>query len=186
MSLPFPLAGATLIVGPSGAGKTRLTHRALAAWVAAEGPEDVVVLEFAPEFERNGRVLGGRLDRFGPLPEGIHLGRIEAHAPRAQGGTEAEAVSLARENAERAAGLFDALPASPRAVFVNDATIPFQHDRGDVDALTGYADRAACAVVNAFESDELGTNDPVSYQERRALARLHGWADRTVELGADA
>jgi len=182
MSDPVPLAGSTLVTGPSNAGKTRLTHRALAAWVDREGVDGVVVFEFAPELERDGEVLGGRLDRFGPLPEDAWVGVVDAHAPRAGGETTAESVALARANAERAATVLAAAPDDPRAVFVNDATIPFQHDRGDVASLTGYCDRADCAVLNAFESDELGTDDPVSRRERAALSRLHAWADRSVEL----
>jgi hypothetical protein len=38
------------------------------------------------------------------------------------------------------------------------------------------------AVVNAFESDELGTDDAVSRQERLALDALVAGADRIVRL----
>jgi hypothetical protein len=38
-------------------------------------------------------------------------------------------------------------------------------------------------VLNAFESDELGTDDPVSRREREVLATLRAWADRVVRLG---
>ena len=182
---PFPLAGSTLITGPSNVGKTRLTHRALQAWVEREGTDGVVVLEFAPELERDGRILGGRLDRFGPLPEGAWLGVLDAHAPRAQGETEDASVELARQNAERAGRILAAAPVDPRAVFVNDATIALQHESCDVDRLTGYCDPADCAVLNAFESEELGTDDPVSRREREALAALHDWSDRSIELTAE-
>jgi len=186
MNSPVPLDGATLITGPSNVGKTRLTHRALAAWAERESAEGAVVLEFAPELERDGRVLGGRLDRFGPLPDGAWVGAVDARAPRAEGETETGSLELARENVERAARVLAAAPDDPRAVFVNDATIPLQHDRGDVgvgvESLTAYCDRADCAVLNAFESDELGVDDPVSSRERAALSRLHAWADRSIEL----
>jgi glucose/arabinose dehydrogenase len=92
------------------------------------------------------------------------------------------ALALARENAERAARILAAAPDDPGAVFVNDATIALQHEAGDVGRLTAYCDRADCAVLNAFESDELGTDDPVSRREREALAALHDWADRSVAL----
>lgn len=98
--LPFPLTGSTLIVGPSQAGKTRLTARALEAWVDRHGTYDVVVLEFAPELERNGRTLGGRLDRFTTIPDGVWHGVLDAHAPRAEGANEAEAVALAKDTNE--------------------------------------------------------------------------------------
>lgn len=181
--LPFPLEGRTLIVGPSGAGKTRLTARALEAWIDREDPEGVVVLEFAPEFERDGRVLGGRLDRFTTVSPGAWVGVLDAHAPRAEseGEDELTAVELARDNAERAERILDAAPA-PRAIFVNDVTIPLQSAVVEAERLTAYCDRAECAVVNAFESNQLGTDDPVSRRERDALATLRKWADRTVAL----
>jgi GTPase SAR1 family protein len=180
--LPFPLDGNTLIVGPSGVGKTRLTARALEAWIDRGGPEGVVVLEFAPEVERDGRILGGRLDRFTTVPPEAWVGVLEAHAPRAESErADRTAVELAHDNAERAERLLEGAP-DPRAVFVNDATIPLQSDVVAADRLTSYCDRAECAVLNAFESDELGTDDPVSRRERDALAALRSWADRTVAL----
>ncbi|MFB6184329.1 MAG: hypothetical protein ABEI96_07220 [Haloarculaceae archaeon] len=181
VDLPFPLSGSTLIVGPSQVGKTRLTARALDAWIAREGPGGVVVFEFAPVVERDGRVLGGRLDRFTTIPDGTWHGVLDAHAPRADGTDDAETVALARDNAERAGRILDAAP-EPNAVFVNDATIPFQHETLDPGRLTAYCDRARCAVLNALESDELGTSDPVSRRERDVLATVRAWADRTVEL----
>lgn len=180
--LTFPLSGTTLIVGPSNVGKTRLTARALREWVDSRGSDGVVVLEFGPEIERDGRVLGGRLSRFGPLPDGVWVGELDARAPRAEGATVAESVRLAAENATGAREVMDGAPRRPRAVFVNDATIPFQHERGDFDSLLDYCDRAEVAVLNAFESDELGTDDPVSRRERAVLAALRAWVDRVVRL----
>lgn len=195
-----PPVGTTLLVGPSNVGKTTRTARALEAWVAAHGVSGVVVLEFGPELEREGRVLGGRLGRFTDLfadaepvdvegrttvrrsADGLWYGVLDAHAPRAEGATAAEAVALARENARGAARLLDRAPPTPRAVFVNDATIALQHPTGDPTRLRSYCARADVAVVNAFESDELGTDDRVSRQERRALDALASGADRIVRL----
>lgn len=180
--LPFPLSGTTLVTGPSNVGKTRLTARAIDAWVERRGVDGVVVLDFGPEIEREGRVLGGRLSRFGALPDGVWQGILDAHAPRAEGANVEESVRLAEDNAVRARRLIEAAPTDPHAVFVNDATIPFQHERGVPGGLTEYCDRAETAVLNAFESDELGTDDPVSLRERAALSAFREWADRVVRL----
>ncbi|WP_255150230.1 hypothetical protein [Halorarius halobius] len=177
-----PKSGTTLVVGPSNAGKTRYTADALDEWVAANGAEGVVVLEFAPELERDGRLLGGRLTRFTTVPDAAFHGVVEAHAPRAESETAEGAVELARENARNAERVLEAAPAEPRAVFVNDATIPLQADASRTERLTDYCDRATVAVLNAFESEELGTGDAVSRNERAALKRLRAWADRVVEL----
>ena len=48
-----------------------------------------------------------------------------------------------------------------------------------LDACTG----ADLAVVNAFESDELGTEDAVSRNEGTALDGLGNWADERHRLG---
>ncbi|MFC4406477.1 hypothetical protein [Haloarchaeobius iranensis] len=179
---PLPVdSGRHLVVGPSNSGKTRTTAATLARWVADRGPDGVVVLDFAPEVERDGRLLGGRLDRFYRPPDGCWVGVLDAHAPRTDGRDGDEALTLARSNAERARTLLDAAP-SPRAVFVNDATIPAQA-AGDpapvLDACTG----ADLAVVNAFESEELGTGDAVSRNERAALDVLGDWAEERHRLG---
>ncbi|AZH26879.1 hypothetical protein [Haloplanus aerogenes] len=181
-TLPVPLAGTTLIVGPSNTGKTRLTARALTAWLDREGAEGVVVFEFAPEVERDGRILGGRLDRFVAPPAGVWRGVLDAHAPRATADTDDEAVTLAADNARRAADIFDAAPADPRAVFVNDATIPFQTPDADPARLLDYCAGAEVAVLNALEADAIVTDDPVSRAERAALDTFRERVDRVVRL----
>lgn len=180
-ALPFPLAGATLVTGASNTGKTRLTARALEAWVAERGTDGVVVLDFAPELERDDRLIGGHLERFLDIPEGTWAGVLEAHAPRSAGETEAETLALARENARRSTRLLAAAPAEPTAVFVNDATIPFQSGL-DPARLTDYCSGAEAVVCNALEADSIGGDDPISRAEDEALAALHRWADRVVEL----
>jgi hypothetical protein len=181
-SLPFSLVGTTLLTGPSNTGKTRLTARAIETWVTDCGPAGVAVLDFAPEIERDGRLLGGRLSRFTTVPSGAWYGVLKAHAPRAEGESDATVHELAATNSENAVRLLDAAPADPTVVFVNDATIPFQSGDLAPCRLTEYCDRAEVAVLNAFESDELGTNHSVSRHERDALDVLKGWVNRIVGL----
>lgn len=170
------LEGRVLLTGPSNVGKTRLTAHTLERWVDARGAEGVVILEFAPEVERDGVLLGGRLSRFADLPEAAWVGVLDARAPRSEGETAAEAERLARENAERAMALIEAAPAM-EAAFVNDVTIPFQHGAGDVEALLSACAGATLVVMNAFSGEELGVDDPISRREREARARLAEWAD---------
>jgi hypothetical protein len=178
--MPEVPVGRTLLTGPSDAGKTRRTAALLDAWVAENGVEGVVVLDFAPELRRDGRILGGRLDRFTTVPDAAWHGVLDAHAPRAEGDHEADSLGLARDNADRADAVLAAAPA-PAAVFVNDATIPFQHPGADPTRLTDYC-ADAVAVLNAFDSDELGTDDAVSRAERDALAHFAAWADERRRL----
>ncbi|WP_254271940.1 hypothetical protein [Haloarcula marina] len=180
MTVP-PLDGATLVVGPSNTGKTRLTAAALDAWVERHGPDGCVVLDFAPTVERDGVVLGGPLTQFTTVPDAAYHVVVDAHAPRSEGETDAEALELAEANASAAFDALDSAPADPAAVFVNDATIALQAAPEKTERLTAYCDRADAAVVNAFESDELGADNPVSANERAALDRLRAWADRVLE-----
>lgn len=180
--LPFPLSGSTLITGPSGAGKTKLTYTAIAAWLNEHPPETAVIFDFAPEVERDNRILGGRLSRFGPLPDAAWKGIMDAHAPRAEGSSITESTQLAKTNARNATRLIESAPPHPEAVFVNDTTIPFQHEQSTINRFTAYCDRAECAVLNAFDSTELGRDDPVSTREQHALDVLRSWADRTITL----
>jgi hypothetical protein len=151
-------------------------------WMADCGPTGIAVLDFAPEVERDGRLLGGRLSRFRTVPRGAWYGILKAHAPRTEGESDATIHELATTNSENAVRRLDAAPPEPTAVFVNDATIPFQSGELAPRRLTDYCDRAEVAVLNAFESDELGTDDPVSRHERGALDVLQTWVSQTVEL----
>lgn len=174
--------GSTLIVGPSGVGKTRLTARALQNWIDENGTDGVIVLEFGPSIEHDGRLVGGRLEQFVDIPDDVFYGVLDAHAPRLEGETAAETHDLAEINAENARRLLSALPPDPVVVFGNDVTIPFQHDSAAVSRLTNYCDRATCAVVNAYEGDALNRGDRVSARERDVLADLRHWAGHVVSL----
>ncbi|MFC7325953.1 hypothetical protein ACFQMF_15405 [Halorubrum rutilum] len=177
-----PLTGRTLIVGPSGIGKTSLTARTLANWLEDGRTQEAVVFEFGPELDRSDRVVGRRLCRFVEIPDEVWIDPVEANAPRSQGSETLDALKLARENAERANRRFDNAPPDPDAVFVNDVTIAFQHEVGDLDALMRYCSQADCVVINAYEGDEFGSDDPVSQREQTVLRRLRSWTDRTIEL----
>jgi len=181
----LPTRGRILITGPANAGKTYQTARAIENWVDRHGADGVVVLDFAPELERDGAVLGGRLERETDLPPEAWTGVLEAHAPRSQGETLEESRELARENARRATQLFSRMPSAPKAVFVNDATIPFQHETGTLETLCARCESADLVVVNAFESDELGTDDPISLRERKVLEQLNRWAERRIGLDGE-
>ncbi len=181
----LPTSGRILITGPSNSGKTYLTARAIEDWVDQHGTDGVAILDFAPELERDGAVLGGRLEREIALPSGAWVGVLEAHAPRSEGKTLEAARELARENARRATQLLEEMPRNPRAVFVNDATIPFQHEAGTLETLCARCESAELVVVNAFESDELGTDDPISKRERAVLEQLDRWAERRIRLDGE-
>lgn len=171
----------TLIVGPSSVGKTQLTASALEDYLGREGADGVVVLEFAPEVERDGSLLGGRLERFTSIPDTVWTGVLEAHAPRSDADSAPEALALATDNAERARSLLETAP-RPRAVFCNDVTIPLQGELGLLEALVRYCEPADCVVLNGLDSDELGMETTIGRREQTALSSLREWADHTLTL----
>lgn len=182
MGETFERPGSTLILGPSNVGKTRATASALKDWTAVHGGRGVVVLDFAPEVRRgDGTLLGGRLTRFTTFPDDAWCGILEAHAPRASAATHQEALEYARTNGANATVLFDATP-RPTALFVNDATIPFQHPAYHPAPLLNLLEDATCAVLNAFESTELGQDDPISRTERKTRQQLCAVVDRVRRL----
>lgn len=180
--LPFPLEGSTLIVGPSGVGKTRLTARALSTWLDQHGPAGVVILDFGPEVEHQGKILGGRLDRFVDIPDSVWYAHLESNAPRAKGEDPAEIRHLASENAEGGRRLLEDAPDQPMAVFVNDVTLIAHVPDNPLEDLLDYSSEGRCTVLNAYEGTSLGGDDPISTQERRTVARLRRWADREIRL----
>ena len=177
MSEGAGISGSTLILGPSDVGKTRATASALEEWITTRGTDGVVVLDFAPEICRDdGTLLGGRLTRFTTLPDNGWCGVLEAYAPRTSASTPQEALEYARRNGANATTLFDAAP-RPTALFVNDATIPFQHPAYLPTPLLDLLANATYAVLNAFESTELGRDDLISRTERETRQQLHAAVD---------
>lgn len=178
-----PLTGITLIVGPLQAGKTNATAAILRRWLDRHGTSDVVILDFAPSIPTEDGVIGGKIDRFIELPDSVWYGTIEARGPRSEGDSIAEMRSLAKQNADRVRHVLKRAPTSPRAVFVNDVTIGYQHDPDELDMLQGYCQEATCVVLNAYKGDELTRDDPISTNERAVIDRLRQWSDREIRLG---
>lgn len=177
-----PPTGRVLLTGPSNAGKTRATARAVRQWLDAHGAQGVVVLDFAPDYRQGAQVVGRPLSVFLDPPNGVWWRHQRGRAPRLEAQTDDEAVRLAEGNAHRADEALADAPSGPRAVFVNDATIPFQAPGRDPAPLLEYAADADHVVLNALDTTELGTDDPVSRQERAVLERLRSWTHEEVRL----
>lgn len=175
------MPGKTLITGASGSGKTKLTADALDTWVREHGSDDVAILEFGPDIAHEGRRLGARLDRYTRLPPNAWKAVIDTNAPRAHSETSEEALILARENSRIAGSAIEQLPTSVTAMFVNDATIPFQDPETDVDPFLARLDAVEHAVINAYTGDafEGGT---LTEQERAVVERFRTWADEEIRL----
>lgn len=178
----IPPDGRTLVRGPSNVGKTRLTAAALDRHLELHGPRNVAVLEFAPEIRVDDRMIGGRLDRFVDVPGTVWVGKIDARAPRLESETEAEVLALAAQNAAAAERVMAAMPDRPRALFVNDATIPFQHPASNPARWLARWKDAETAVCNGFQGTELGEGT-IGTRERLVQNLLEAWATTVLELG---
>ncbi|MDY6775254.1 MAG: hypothetical protein SV253_04135 [Halobacteria archaeon] len=196
--LEVTVSGSVVVSGGLNAGKTRLTAETLRRYAEYkykyEYDKTVVLLDFAPEFVRDGDLVGGHVSRFVEVPETVSTYVLEANAPRLEADTEEETLELARDNYERGISLIDSAPDSPDAVFVNDATIPFQYTGSDPETLTRYCSRADDSLLNFYdteadserESDGLPSSssqtDVVDLNERRTVEWFRDWSDTEIRL----
>lgn len=179
---PLP-TGRLLLTGPTGSGKTRRTAELLRGWVDAKGPQDVVVLEFAPEHERaDGQVLGRRLERFTEIPDEVLYLLVETRAPRASRQTAEKAIEVAQGNAPACQRAIEEIPEPVAALFINDATMAYHVPGSDPAPLLARIRTAGVAVVNALDPEGFETEHPITKQERRVLAQIEDAVDRTQRL----
>ena len=179
----IPSTGRTVIRGASNVGKTRLTAAALARYVHCHGTEQVVLFDFAPTIVQADRIIGGRIDRFYEIPPGVWTGKIEAWGPRIESKSKEEALALARKNAVMAGMVMDQMPNDPRAIFVNDMTIPFQHPSADLSPRLKRWEVADHVVCNAYFGRELGAG-PIADREKTLHEAITAWASTVIDLPA--
>jgi hypothetical protein len=168
-----------LVTGPSGCGKTRRTADLLAEWLQRQGPQGVVVVEFAPEHDLgDGRVLGRRLERYLEIPDEVLYLMVETKAPRAGAAGEEQAVEVAQANQEAAEEVWRRMPSGPKALFVNDATMAFHVPGSDPASLLQAIEASGVAVVNALDPQGFEADHPITLQELRVLERIGHVVDR--------
>ena len=174
----------TLIAGEVNRGKTRLTQRILELFCREfHGP--LAVVDLAPRMVEptSGKAaahpgIGGRL----AIPAGMGIGCFHRplHAPRLQAKTEAEAWSLAGENARAVEELFrEALSLPCEALFVNDCSL-YLH-AGRTETLLGWIRAVETAVVNGYYGQALGPG-PISERERAGMEKLMTSCDNLIQL----
>lgn len=174
--------GRVVIVGPTGVGKTQATKQLLENWVDDYGTDGVVVFDFGPERQRGSHIVGRRLQRFGPLPDGVWLQEIDMNAPRLDALQESDRAMLARENAKRAQKAFKDSPKPWRGVFVNDATLAFHDAHSDVKAFLDSCASCDVVVINALASADFIGDDPISRRERMVVRTLKEWATLVIPM----
>ncbi|XGI84010.1 hypothetical protein ACEU6E_01805 [Halorutilales archaeon Cl-col2-1] len=188
-SLSVSFSGSILVSGGLNVGKTRLTAETLVRYADKYPEAETVLLDFAPELMKDGDLVGGHVSRFVDVPETVSEYVLEANAPRLESDTEDGAVELARENHDKGVGLVESAPHDPDAVFVNDATIPFQYPDSDSGTLVEYCERADDCLLNVYDPRSGGDTETVlsdsgvlNSPEAATVESLRGWADVEIHL----
>jgi len=162
-----------LIIGETGAGKTRAT-RMIASALASVAPGRVVIVDFAPDYKGVGRPLGhvegARIIR----PRGIR-------APRLMGSSCEEAWRLADHNAAITTRVLEGLAREAAPILViNDLTIHVH--RGSPQLLYEAIESSVIFVGNAYYGERLRDPCGIWERERAFVEDLSGRVDLVWRL----
>jgi hypothetical protein len=156
-------AGRVLILGPSRSGKTIACARALAAYLNANGPHGVAVLDFAPAYRTDdGRVIGERIERYLSIPPGVLHFVVPTRAPRASTKDPAAALAIAKENAVACNRVLERLPGHIGLERIGSAHF---------------------AVLTALDPVHFDDRHPITIQERAVIAALERQVEHVLRTG---
>ncbi len=159
-----------LIVGESGAGKTRLTHKILLALSAIASGRRITVVDMAPDYRGVGRPMP-------PVP-GARVLRARLYAPRLMSHGDCDkAWRLARENARVTTSMLQEYLESPTPVLsINDLSIHLH--AGDPRLLVEAIEASTVFVGNSYMGERLRDECGLWEREARGLEEL----GRVVDL----
>jgi len=165
----------TLVIGDVNTGKTRLTEKVVARWVAQGRSHEIIVLDLAPKKQET---IGGRIH----LPGGFQ-GLVLATAimpPRLRGRNENETNALANVNADAIETLLqDARLETCSILVINDVTLYLQ--AGNYEYLWAVIRPVETVLINAYYGNSF-PDYRLSRQERRLTDRLIQDCDRVIRL----
>jgi GTPase SAR1 family protein len=179
-----------LIVGDVGCGKTALTARLLTEALAARSPDDITLIDMAPERrELKGAIVGGRLTDIVNAPTGLRI-LIPTPSPvaaRIEALSAEDVLRFAQSNHQSIDRVLQKYSAKPaKILFMNDVSMYLQV--GDLRNLLRAITSTKTVVMNSYEGvtleDDRGSG--VSQHERDGLAVLKRTVDEVVNLGTDA
>ncbi len=173
-----------LALGESGSGKTRLMVSLLKEAAAIVEPEKITLLDFAPTARSVGGVgIGGKIADIHKGVHSLHHCSPSIRAPRLEGRTREEVLSIAGQNASRTTRCLRAYLYSPTPVlFVNDLSLHLH--AGDPNMLLDAISRSETFVGNAYQGSLLSNDrgSGVSERESRLLDYISLRLDFTVRL----
>ncbi|MCE4603030.1 MAG: hypothetical protein F7B18_07595 [Desulfurococcales archaeon] len=163
-----------LIVGESGAGKTRLTHKILLAISSIAARGGITVIDMAPDYMGVGRPIQ-------PVP-GARIIRARLHAPRLMSrGDCSVAWRLARENARITTSMILEYLESPTPVLaVNDLSIHLHS--GDPKLLHDAVRISTIFVGNSYMGERLRDECGLWEREAQGLEDLERMVDLVWHL----
>lgn len=175
----------TLILGDVSTGKTSFTARLLLDALSISKPEEITVIDMAPErMFHDGKVIGGKITDMVKLPSTVRiLQPKKVYAPRHSAKNRDELLRQVEQNAtsiEESIGQYlnDVTP----ILFINDLSLYFQSGR--FEKAFKAMDQADTFAANAYYGttfrNDLGTG--VSETERRIVETIAKKADLLIHL----
>ncbi len=173
-----------LIVGEVGSGKTSLTAALFDEAVSTGLKADITVIEMAPTVGAGRLTVGGPLAKYSDAASLVRtLSPRQVYAPRLQGGSREEVLSLAHDNALAIDRVLDEYLRHPsKILFVNDITLYLQG--GLWEKIARVLRVAETSVSNGYRGEFLRDDkgSGVSTKEEDGLSELMARADLVVRL----
>jgi len=175
----------TLILGDISTGKTRLTVRLLQNALKSSRPEEITVIDMAPEKTfHHGKAIGGKITDMIKLPLAVRvLQPRKVNAPRHAARDRDELLHQVQQNVMSIEESIDQfLSRATPILFINDLSLYFQSGR--FEKAFKAMDKADTFVANAYYGttleNDLGTG--VSAVERKIIENIAGRVDLVIRL----
>ncbi|MEM3627414.1 MAG: hypothetical protein QXZ25_05245 [Candidatus Bathyarchaeia archaeon] len=170
-----------LILGEAGSGKTRLAAQTLQMLMTILNPEEITVIDFAPEKRKS---IGGKLTDYVDLVGGVrYLSPGKVYTPRLAGNSPEEVLHYAGLNRKNMEPLLKEFLKNPTSVLIiNDVTL-YLHS-GELEIILKCAKKAETFLATAYYgsklAEDLGTG--ISLKERRLTDELATFMDFVVKI----
>lgn len=172
----------TLMLGEAGSGKTQLAATLLQDLMAEVDPEEITVIDFAPERQGD---IGGKMTDYVQLDREVrYLSPSKVYAPRLTGDTLQRVVHYAEKNRENMEPLLNQfIQESTPVLIINDVTL-YLH-RGENQKIVECIQNASTILVTAYQGSKLedDSGSGISSREKELTGELAGYMDFVMETG---
>lgn len=170
----------TLILGEAGSGKTQLAATLLQELTEEVKPEDITVIDFAPERQGD---IGGKLTDYVHLDSKVrYLSPSKVYTPRLTGNTPQQVLQYSEKNRENMEPLLNQfIQDSTPVLIINDVTL-YLH-KGEPQKILECIQQAHTILVTAYQGSKLDddSGSGISSREKELTGELAGYMDFVME-----